>query len=152
MLTALLTAAYAALDGAAYERVRLAAAMPVMSRANPKLLASGTYYVAESQGEPAGCGGWTPDKPGSGEIVDGIAHIRHFATHPNHLRKGIARMLLDRCISEAAAAGMKLLKSQSTLLAEPFYAAAGFRRVGTIEVEMGSGNMLPAIDMERELP
>jgi GNAT superfamily N-acetyltransferase len=152
VLTHLITASYARLDNGAYEAERLMAALPVMSRANPKLLASGTYYVAESDGEPAACGGWTIDKPGTGEIIEGVAHIRHFATHPDHLRKGIARMLLDRCISEAGAAGLKLMKSQATLPAEPFYAAAGFRRVALIEVEMGPDARLPAVDMERPLP
>jgi len=152
MLDELIAAAYARLDNGAYEAARLAAAMPVMSRANPKLLASGTYYIAECDGEPAACGGWTVDKPGSGEITEGVAYIRHFATHPAHLRKGIARMLLDRCLNEAAAAGLRLMKSQATLVGEPFYAAAGFSRVGMIEVEMGPGNLLPAVDMERPLP
>lgn len=151
MLDGLIAAAYAML-GDGYDARQLAAAMPAMSTPNPKLLACGTYYVAEWDGEPAACGGWTPDKPGSGEIVEGVAYIRHFATHPNHTRKGIARMLLDRCLVEATAAGMHLMKSQATLTGEPFYAAAGFRRVGMIEVEMGPGNMLPAVDMERPLP
>jgi GNAT superfamily N-acetyltransferase len=151
MLNELIAASYSTLASGAYEASRLVAAMPVMSRANPKLLACGTYYVAESGGEPAACGGWTVDRPGTGEIIEGVAHIRHFATHPNHLRKGIARMLLDRCIAEAATAGMKLMKSQATLPAEPFYAAAGFRRVGLIEVKMGDAT-LPAVDMERPLP
>jgi GNAT superfamily N-acetyltransferase len=150
MLTELIAASYATL-GAGYEAGQLAAAMPVMSRPNPKLLSCGTYYIAECDAEPAACGGWTREKPGSGEIVEGVAYIRHFATHPAHLRKGIARILLDRCLAEAAAAGLRLMKSQATLTGEPFYAAAGFRRVGMIDVEMGPGNMLPAVDMEREL-
>jgi len=151
VLTELIGASYATL-GSGYDAAQLAAAMPVMSRANPKLLSCGTYYVAECDGEAAACGGWTRDRPGSGEVVEGMAHIRHFATHPAHLRKGIARMLLDRCLAEAAAAGIRVMKSQATLTGEPFYAAAGFRRVGLIEVEMGPGNLLPAIDMERPLP
>lgn len=148
----LIAASYAGLDDGSYEPDRIAAAMPAMSKANPVLLASGTYFVAEVDGEAAGCGGWTREKPGSGEVVDGIAHIRHFATHPAHLRKGVAQALLQHCLREAASAGVKTMKSQSTLPAEPFYAAAGFRRVRPIEVEMGTGVMLPAVEMERALP
>ena len=152
LLTRLIAASYARLDNGAYEAGVFAAALPLMSRANPKLLSSGTYYIAECDGEPAACGGWTMEKPGSGEIVVGVAHIRHFATHPAHLRKGLARLLLERCLAEATEAGMRLMKSQATLPAEAFYAAAGFRRVGPIDVEMGPGVALPAVDMERPLP
>ena len=152
LLSGLIAASYATLDDGSYDRGNLAAAMPAISKANPKLLASGTYFVAEIDGEPAGCGGWTFDKPGSGEVVDGVAHIRHFATHPDHLRKGVAKALLERCLADATAAGARLMKSQSTLPAERFYAGAGFRRVRPIEVEAGPGVMLPAIEMQRELP
>jgi GNAT superfamily N-acetyltransferase len=150
LLTDLISAAYATL-GDGYDTAQLAAAMPVMSRSNPRLLACGTYYVAEDDGNPAACGGWTPDRPGSGEIVEGVAHVRHFATHPAHVRKGIARLLLERCLSEAALAGFRLMKSNATFRGEPFYAAAGFRRIGLIEVEMGQGISLPAVEMERGL-
>ena len=151
VLGQVIAASYATLDDGSYEPERIAAAMPVISKANPVLLASGTYFVAEVDGEAAGCGGWTFGKPGTGEIVEGVAHIRHFATHPAHLRKGVARALLDRCLHDAAKAGATLMKSQSTLPAERFYASAGFRRVGPIEVQVGQTAM-PAIDMERPLP
>jgi hypothetical protein len=52
MLSELIAASYAMLDNGAYEPERLAAALPIMSRANPKLLVSGTYFVAEADGEP----------------------------------------------------------------------------------------------------
>ena len=150
-LTRLIAASYATLERAAYERDMLAAAMPAMSKANPTLLASGTYYVAEIGGEPAGCGGWTREAPHTGALAEGVGHIRHFATHPDHLRKGVARRLLDHCLAEAAAAGIRLMKSQSTLLAEPFYAAAGFRCVAGDIAEMAPGVKLPVVQMEREL-
>ena len=152
LVTALIAASYARLDDGSYDRDAIAAAMPLMARANPALLASGTYFIAEANGEPAGCGGWTFAAPGSGQTVDGVAHIRHFATHPDHLRKGVARALLDRCLSEAAAAGARLMKCQSTLPGERFYAAAGFRRVRMIEVPLGPGVTLPSVEMERPLP
>lgn len=150
-LDLLIAASYGTLNDGSYDPARLASAMPAISRANPALLASGTYFVAEIDGEVAGCGGWTTTKPGSGETIDGVAHIRHFATHPAHLRKGVARALLDRCLAEAAASGIGLIKSQSTMPAEPFYASAGFRRIRVIEVEAGKGVTLPVVEMERAL-
>lgn len=150
-VSAMMAGSYALLADGSYDPVTLAAALPKMSRANPELLASGTYYVAEIDGRPAGCGGWTREGPGTGHIDEGVAHIRHFATHPAHLRKGIARGLLDRCLSEASAAGMRVIKSRSTLPARDFYAAAGFEALGPIEVELSPGITLPAIDMQKTL-
>jgi GNAT superfamily N-acetyltransferase len=151
-LTELITASYSRLDPSLYAPGRLAAVLPLMSKANPKLLASGTYYVVSSDGEAAGCGGWTFEAPGTGILTDGVAHIRHFATHPDHLRKGVARLLIDRCCTEAAARGARLMKSQSTLQGEAFYSAAGFRRLRPIEVKFTDEISLAAIEMERPLP
>ena len=151
LLSDLLESAYGELANGQYDSVALAAVLPLMSRANPKLLASGTYYIAYAGDQAAGCGGWTREKPGSGEIVEGVAHIRHFATHPAHLRKGVARLLLEHCLAEARSAGIQVMMSQSTLPAEQFYAAAGFRRIGAITVEMGPGAVLPAVEMQLKL-
>ena len=150
MLSELLAASYAELKGTC-DPHGLDAALPLMSSANPKLLASGTYYIAEIDGAVAGCGGWTAEKPGSGEIVEGIGHIRHFATHPAYLRRGVARRLLLHCMDEARRRDVRTMMTQSTLPAEGFYASAGFRRLGVIDVEMGPGIILPAVAMQLEL-
>ena len=145
LLSKLIAPSYGELARGPYDPDTLPAALPSTSRANPKLLASGTYYVAKIGGTAAGCGGWTMAKPGSDEIVDGVGHIRHFATHPAHVRKGVGRLLLDVCLVEARDAGIRTMMCQSTLPAEAFYASAGFRRIGLIEVEMGPGVLLRSL-------
>src|SRR6266404_5267820 len=80
---ALLVASYSSLLATRYESDMLRRVLPFITKAQPALLASGTYYVAESEpGNLVGCGGWTTSRPGTGEIIEGEAHIRHFATHP----------------------------------------------------------------------
>ncbi|MBO6724939.1 MAG: GNAT family N-acetyltransferase [Rhizobiaceae bacterium] len=147
-LTELITASYATLDDGRYDSRQLAKALVPMSKANPKLLGSDTYFVAEVNGIAGACGGWSFEKPGTTEIEEGVAHIRHFATHPNYLRRGLARQLIERCLNEARERGVRLIKVQSTLHAERFYASAGFRSVGPIDVTIGPGIMLPAVGME----
>ena len=44
-----LSASYPALMGCAYDPDILAAVLPLITKANPALLASGTYYVGESR-------------------------------------------------------------------------------------------------------
>jgi GNAT superfamily N-acetyltransferase len=151
-VTALLEASYPTLLTEAYEAAVLAATLPLMTKANPTLLASGTYYVAEVDGRSlAGCGGWTPAKPGSGEIVPGVGHIRHFATHPDWTRRGIAGALLVRCIEEAKARGITTMEAFATLSAEDFYRAHGFVPVGPIDVPMTANVSLPSLWMRRTL-
>jgi predicted N-acetyltransferase YhbS len=152
VLDDLIRRSYAMLDDGSYNREKIAAAMPAISHANPRLLASGTYFLAESDGEVAGCGGWTMVKPGTEEVEEGVAHVRHFATHPAHQRKGVAKMLLERCIADAASAGVLRMKSQSTLPGEAFYASVGFRRLQVRDAEMAPGINLPVVDMERVIP
>jgi GNAT superfamily N-acetyltransferase len=80
---------------AGYDAFFLSAALPLMTRANPTLLQSGTYYLSETQdGTIIGCGGWTFERPGGGEVVPGLVHIRHFATHPDWIGRGIGTALV----------------------------------------------------------
>src|SRR5215468_9489300 len=121
-VSALLAASYSTLFPAHYSSETLRSALPDMTKANPKLLASGTYYVAEAEpGNLIGCGGWTAARPGSGEIVEGEAHIRHFATHPEWIGRGVGSSLLARCFSDARTLGIRKLHCFSTLNAERFY-------------------------------
>jgi GNAT superfamily N-acetyltransferase len=148
----LLDISYSHLLAGSYDGNLLELALPYMIKANPALLASGTYYVAEGEpGTLVGCGGWTPAKPGSGEIVEGEAHIRHFAVHPDWIKRGIGTALLTRCITDASLVGIHKLHCFSTLNAEPFYRASGFRTVGLIDVPMGPTIAFPAVLMERNI-
>jgi N-acetylglutamate synthase-like GNAT family acetyltransferase len=146
----LLEASYSRLLVTSYDSNILRLALPYMIKSNPALLDSGTYYVAETTpGILVGCGGWTAAKPGSGEITEGEAHIRHFAIHPEWTRRGIGTSLLDRCIRDARLFGISKLHCFSTLNAAPFYRASGFDTIGSIDVPMGS--TFPAVLMKCEI-
>lgn len=146
----LLAASYAALLHDHYPPALLAAALPLITRANPVLLASGTYYLAKAAGgHIVGCGGWTPERPGSGDISPGIGHLRHFATHPDWTLNGIAAAILGRSIGEAAARAIPVLECFSTRQAEGFYARAGFRRLAEVEVPFAPDVHFPAVYMRR---
>jgi GNAT superfamily N-acetyltransferase len=149
-VSALLDASYSTLLRGHYKNESLVVALPLMTKANPHLLASGTYYVAKTADEECvGCGGWTLERPGDGEIQYGVAHIRHFATHPRWLRKGIARALLSRCIRDAEERSIRTLECYSTLNASHFYGSAGFKRIRTFEMPLTQETKFPAIHMTR---
>ena len=148
---ALLGRSYPALMAAAYEESVLARALPRMTKANPELLASGTFYLAEEEGEVVGCGGWTFAEPGSGRLVDGLAHLRHFAVDPARARSGIGRLIFDECARIAAERQARRLQAFSGLNAEPFYASMGLKRLDIVHVPMGDGVVLPVVLMERAI-
>ena len=66
-------ASFPVLMAAAYDSETLARVLPLFTRANPKLLASGTYYLAEIAGEAIGCGGWSRELPGKSSTEPGVA-------------------------------------------------------------------------------
>jgi GNAT superfamily N-acetyltransferase len=136
----------------AYPPELLARTLPLITRANPELLASGTYYlVLSADGAPADCGGWSAHPPGASEPDPRRAHIRHFATHPAWLRRGVGRRLYDRCEADARTAGFTALEAWASLNGEPFYAALGFRPLGRIETPMPGGILFPAVRMKRAI-
>jgi N-acetylglutamate synthase-like GNAT family acetyltransferase len=149
---ALLVASYSSLLTSSYDSDLLTRALPHITKANPTLLACGTYYVAETEvGGLVGCGGWTPQMPGGGDITEGDAHIRHFATHPEYTRQEIGASILTRCINDARSFGIRRLHCISTLNAERFYQAVGFNTVGPIDVQLERGIIFPAVLMSSEI-
>ena len=147
-VSVLLAATYPVLLRDAYSAEVLASALPLVTKSNPRLLSSGNFHVAESDnGEIIGCGGWSFERPGSGEVVAGVGYIRHFATHPEWIRRGVGRALLLRCIAQAAAAGLGILECHSSLVAEGFYRSQGFVPVEKIDMEFASKVRFPGILM-----
>ncbi|MDH3737912.1 MAG: GNAT family N-acetyltransferase [Alphaproteobacteria bacterium] len=148
----LLKASYTELMPTAYDAATLALVLPAMTRANPALLATGTYFVAETvNGHIVGCGGWTKERPGSGDVALGLGHIRHFATHPNWLGRAIGRTIYDSSEAQAHSAGIRQFECYASLNAEGFYAALGFTPVRRVEVQMGEDMTFPSILMVRSI-
>ena len=143
---ALLARAYPRLLKADYPPSLLVTAIPLIARAQPRLVTSGSYFVAEDEGQIIGAGGWTADRadPARG-------NIRHVVTDDRRLREGIGRAIITRALDEAAAAGVTRMDCSATRTAVPFYAALGFESVGPVTVALAPGIDFPAIAMRRNL-
>lgn len=125
--------------------------VPIFSKAQPRLVVSGSFYVAESEtGDIVGAGGWTKRGP-MGENQRALGHMRHFATAPRVVRQGVGTALMSACVNHAKAEGMNRLSSYSTITAVPFYEAHGFEVKGEMSIEFTEGIHFPAIWMERKL-
>ncbi len=150
LVDALLEASYATLLRRWYDAALLEQALPIIVRARQELLTSGTYFLIEEHGVALSAGGWTLSAPGPSQHSDAeLGHIRHFATHPDHVGRGHAGRIMKRVISDCEALGVKQLDCQSTLAAEKFYQSQGFESKGSIDVPLPGGIMFPAIRMER---
>lgn len=149
---ALLAASYPTLLKRDYPPSVLVTALPLISRANPALLRSGSYFMAEDgEGRALAAGGWSRAAPQGGVGVPEIGHVRHVATHPAHLRQGLAQAIMTRVLADALAAGVERMICQSTQTAVPFYRAMGFRVRGEIVIALRPGIPFPAVEMERTL-
>ena len=128
-----------------YPPSTMVTAVPLLTRARPELLASGRYHLAvDENGHVVGAGGWS----GRGQ---GWAQMRHVATDPGHLRRGIGRALMARVLDEAAAAGITAMDCLSTRTAVPFYASMGFAALGRVEIALRPGISFPAVRMLRRM-
>ena len=88
------------------------------------LLEDGQFFVAEQAGLRVGVGGWSPDS-----LEADVAWIRYLFVHPDHVRRGIGRRLVEVAEVAAVAARRDRFDVWSSLNAVPFYQALGYRRV-----------------------
>ncbi len=151
-VSCLLEVSYTALLPAFYTDTVMAQILPLITKANPLLLNSGMFYVATAgRGNVVGCGGWSIRAPKIGVRMNSQGNIRHFATHPDWLRRGIGRDILHRCVKEARAQKIERLNCYSALGAEPFYGANGFLAIKQIDVPLTDEFSFPATLMYHEL-
>lgn len=146
----LLSRSYGPLLRADYPPSTLVLALPRMARAQPGLIGSGRYFLAEENGRLLGAGGWSPEPPGGGASHPGVGHVRHVATDAQAVRRGVGRALMEHVATEASGQGIRRLSCLSTLTAVPFYAALGFRTIRQVTLTFG-GAPFAVVEMERDL-
>ena len=151
-IDALLARTYPILLKPDYPPSTMVLALPLIARANPRLVASGSYYVVEDGGLLVGAGGWTRSAPPAGSGGRRRGHVRHVVTDHRRTRRGIGRALMARILGDAAADGVAVMECLSTRTAVPFYAACEFLDLGPIHVPLAPGIDFPAVRMARRLP
>jgi GNAT superfamily N-acetyltransferase len=127
-----------------------------------QLIDDGTYFIVESDGELAGCGGWSrratlyggDQTPGrSAALLDpakDAARIRAMYTHPNHTRKGVGRLIISLCEEAARSEGFEKMELVATLAGEPLYRACGYLPYESLLDDRG-GTGVPLLRMKKSL-
>jgi GNAT superfamily N-acetyltransferase len=154
-------AAIAELQRAFLDDAQIASSRAIMG-IDTQLIDDGTYFVVESHGDIAGCGGWSRratlyggnQTPGrDGKLLDPAvdpARVRAMYTSPVYARRGVGRLILSLCEAAAAAEGFTRLELMSTLSGEPLYTSYGFQPVERLEDATG-GVAVPLVRMEKKV-
>jgi GNAT superfamily N-acetyltransferase len=128
-----------------------------------QLVADGTYFVVERDGELAGCGGWSKRETLYGgdhsagrnaRLLDPEtepARIRAMYTHPDHVRQGVGRLILDLCERAAADAGFSEVEMMATLSGERLYSVCGYVPIEHVTCPPVDGVEVPLIRMRKTL-
>jgi len=114
-----------------------------------QLVADGTYFIIECDGQIAGCGGWsrratlyggdhTPGRePALLDPATDAARVRAMYTHPGFARRGVGRLILELCEAAARAEGFKRLELMGTMSGKPLYESYGFAPIEDIVDDRG---------------
>lgn len=160
-LRALMDAAISELQKPFLDERQVAASRTFMGL-DTQLIDDGTYFVVEADGAIAGCGGWSrratlyggDHSPGrDAAMLDpatDAARVRAMYTHPDHVRKGVGKLILSLCEDAARAEGFGTAELMGTLAGVPLYRACGYEPCEQVVDERG-GAAVPLLRMRKRL-
>lgn len=161
-LRALMDAAIGALQAPFLTPEQVAASFSIMGL-DTQLVADGTYFIVESGGRIAGCGGWSRRATLFGgdhsagrdaallDPATDAARVRAMYTHPDFVRRGVGRLILDACEGAAAAEGFRRCELAATLAGEPLYRACGYEQIERFDERTPRGVAVPLVRMGKPL-
>jgi GNAT superfamily N-acetyltransferase len=129
-----------------------------------QLVKDGTYFVVESGGRIAGCGGWSwrstlyggddsmvSREPESLDPATDAARIRAMYTDPDFARQGVGRLVIRLCEEAAMRAGFRRATMMATMAGVPLYKACGYVEAEPVLSAPVDGIRVPLVRMEKQL-
>lgn len=161
LLKALMDAAISENQKPFLDESQIASSRAIMGL-DTQLIDDKTYIIVKADGQLAGCGGWSRRATMYGgdqtlgrsaallDPTQDAARIRAMYTHPNHIRKGVGRLIIALCEEAAKAEGFTKMELVATLSGEPLYRACGFVAYEEIVDDRG-GTGVPLLRMKKAL-
>lgn len=129
-----------------------------------QLVRDRTYFVIESGGRIAGCGGWSwrstlyggddslvSREPEALDPATDAARIRAMYTDPDFARMGVGRTVIRLCEEAALRAGFRRATMMATMAGVPLYKACGYVEVEPTMSGPVEGVRIPLVRMEKSL-
>jgi GNAT superfamily N-acetyltransferase len=129
-----------------------------------QLVKDGTYFLIESGGRIAGCGGWSfratlyggddsvvAREPAMLDPETDAAKVRAMYTNPDFTRQGIGSRILTLCEAAAREAGFKRVELMGTAAGVPLYSAMGYKPSAEQEYARVGDVAIPLLRMEKPL-
>jgi len=161
VLGALIAASARELSRGDYSPSQVEGALAGAFGVDTQLIRDGTYFVIETDGQVAGCGGWSRRRTlfgsdarsdrDAGELdpARDAAKIRAFFIHPQFARRGLGTALLARCEHEAVAHGFRRFELMATLPGVRLYEARGYVAQPQIRWAMAGGVEIEFVPMSK---
>jgi len=163
LLEALIARAARGLSRQDYRPQQVEGALQGAFGVDSQLVKDQTYFVADQEGRMVGGGGWSyratlfggdARSQRDSSLLDPAtqaAKIRAFFVDPDHARRGIGSLLLERCEQEARAHGFAAVELMATLPGVKLYAARGYRGMPMVRHEVGMGESIEFVPMQKSL-
>lgn len=129
-----------------------------------QLVKDGTYFIIESEGRIAGCGGWSfrstlyggdhsvvAREPERLDPTTDAAKVRAMYTHPDFVRRGIGKRILDLCEAAARDAGFSRVELMGTAAGIPLYESHGYAASAEMIFADIEGVEVPLLRMEKAI-
>jgi GNAT superfamily N-acetyltransferase len=162
-LKALMDAAISKLQTPFLNPAQVAASRSVMGL-DTRLVSDGTYFLVEADGALAGCGGWSRRATLYGgdhsaalrddRLLDPAtdpARLRAMYTHPDFVRRGVGRLVVNLCEAAARHAGFTRMELMGTLAGVPLYEQYGYEVLDRTASAPVDGVTVPLVRMGKAL-
>ena len=129
-----------------------------------QLVKDGTYFMIESNGRVAGCGGWSfratlyggdesvvAREPARLDPATDAAKIRAMYTDPDFIRRGIGTQIMRLCENAARDAGFNRVELMATVAGSPLYRNQGYESSDAEKFADIDGVQIPLLRMEKRL-
>lgn len=143
-----------------YTREQVDAFLTHVGTLDPQVVEDRTYFLAESRGRIAVCGGWSfrappfeSEEPYSAPQAPGgaTAYIRSVFVHPDWTRRGLASRIMRHLEAEVAAKAFARIELTATLTGVPLYRRLGYAGEDWICLRMPNNVLVPSVNMSKAL-